>query len=331
VSAAELLGLLLLGALIFYALSGGADFGGGIWDLFASGPRAAAQRKLIERALAPIWEANHVWLIFVVTVLFVGFPSAFAAIMTALHVPFTLLLLGIVLRGSAFVFRQYGGGEDAVQQRWGTVFAVASLLSPLFLGAALAGLTGGEIRITGSVPSTGFFSGWCSWFAVVVAFLTLACFALLAAVYLSVEAADPALQRDFVRRALIAQFSVAASAVASLLALPPSAELFRQRLLGSAWSVPVLALTALTAGATLFCLYRVRLRAARLLAIAQVTLIIAGWGLAQSPYLVAPDVTLQGSAAPPATLHLLLPVIGAGALLLFPSLYLLLRIFKRPA
>src|SRR5687768_3002101 len=101
---------MLLG-FMFYAVLGGADFGAGVWDLFATGPRAREQRQLIERALAPVWEANHVWLIFVVTVMFTAFPLAFAMIMTALHVPITLLLLGIVLRGSAFVFRQYGGDK----------------------------------------------------------------------------------------------------------------------------------------------------------------------------------------------------------------------------
>ncbi len=330
-SAVDLLGFILLGALVCYALSGGADFGGGVWDLFASGPRAAAQRKLIERALAPIWEANHVWLIFIVTVLFVAFPPAFAAAMTALHVPLTLLLIGIVLRGSAFVFRQYGGDDDVLQERWGRVFAITSLLSPLFLGAALAALTGGEIRVAGSVPTTGFFSGWLGWFPAAVAVLTLACFALLAAVYLSVEAREPELCADFVRRAFVAQAALAASALWALLALGPSAEPFRQRLLGSFWSIPLIALAVASGAAGLYSLTRRRLRSARALFIAEVTAIIVGWGLAHSPSLIAPDVTLASSAAPEATLRLLLPVIAAGGLLLFPCLYVLLRIFKRPA
>jgi cytochrome bd ubiquinol oxidase subunit II len=102
-----LLAVVILAALVVYALTGGADYGGGMWDLLARGSRAAQQRDVIEHAIAPIWEANHVWLILVVVVLFTGFPSAFAAMMIALHVPVTLVLLGIVLRGSAFAFRKY--------------------------------------------------------------------------------------------------------------------------------------------------------------------------------------------------------------------------------
>jgi len=104
-AAADILGAAMLAALVFYVLLGGADFGGGIWDLLASGPRAREQRAAIEHAIGPIWEANHVWLILVIVVLFTGFPPAFAAISIALFVPLVLLLVGIVLRGAAFTFR----------------------------------------------------------------------------------------------------------------------------------------------------------------------------------------------------------------------------------
>ena len=110
------LGAVILVALVLYALSGGADYGGGMWDLLASGPRARAQREAIEHAIGPIWEANHVWLILVVVVLFTAFPPAFAVIMTALHIPITAALVGIVLRGSAFAFRKYDTRDDAVHR-----------------------------------------------------------------------------------------------------------------------------------------------------------------------------------------------------------------------
>jgi cytochrome d ubiquinol oxidase subunit II len=105
-------------ALTIYALTGGADFGGGVWDLLARGPRARAQRRLIADALAPIWEANHVWLIAVIVILFTAFPPAFGAIATALHIPLTAMLVGIVLRGSAFTFRSYHRPDDHVAERW---------------------------------------------------------------------------------------------------------------------------------------------------------------------------------------------------------------------
>src|SRR5437016_2057905 len=134
-------------ALIFYALSGGADFGGGMWDLLATGPRADAQRDAIGKAIAPIWEADHVWLILVIVILFTGFPRAFAAMMTALNIPFTLMLIGIVLRGSAFTFRKYDVKSQHVQHRWSTLFGSASFFTPFIQGVSLGALSTGEIRI----------------------------------------------------------------------------------------------------------------------------------------------------------------------------------------
>jgi len=135
----------LLVALTVYVLTGGADYGGGVWDLLASGPRAAAQRELIERAIGPIWEADHVWLILVVVILFDAFPPAFAAIMTAMHIPLTLMLVGIVLRGSAFSFRSYGGGRERTQIRWERMFSIASLVTPMLLGVIIGAIASGRI------------------------------------------------------------------------------------------------------------------------------------------------------------------------------------------
>jgi cytochrome d ubiquinol oxidase subunit II len=127
-----LLAALMLAALVLYALMGGADYGGGMWDLLASGPRAHRQRHAIVEAIAPIWEANHVWLVLVIVLMFTAFPRAFSAIMIALHIPITVMLIGIVLRGSAFVFRKYDSTDDAVQRRWSTVFGIASFFTPFF-------------------------------------------------------------------------------------------------------------------------------------------------------------------------------------------------------
>src|SRR6266849_1135054 len=140
VAVEDTLGAVILAALVVYALSGGADYGGGMWDLLASGPRARRQRAAIEHAIGPIWEANHVWLILVIVVLFTAFPPAFATIMTALHIPMTAILIGIVLRGSAFVFRKYDARDDAVHRRWTRLFAVACGVFALGLFAFLAAI-----------------------------------------------------------------------------------------------------------------------------------------------------------------------------------------------
>jgi cytochrome d ubiquinol oxidase subunit II len=311
---AELCALVMLGALILYALFGGADFGGGVWDLLATGPRAPEQRRAIERAIAPVWEANHVWLILVVVVLFTAFPPAFSAISIALHVPLTLMLVGIVMRGSAFVFRQYGGGGDVSEQRWGRVFAAASTGTPIFLGIIVAKLTSGE-------------PGWLDPFPIFVGFFTLSLFAFLAAVFLTNETTG-ALQEDFRRRALVAGVAVAAFALASGLAAGPQADRFASRLIGSWWSWPIQIATGVAALTAFAGLIRRRPRVARGAAIAQVSLILAGWGAAQYPILVAPSLTIADAAAPEATLRLLVPALVAGSFLLFPSLYWLLRVFK---
>lgn len=303
---ATLLAGVMLIALILYALLGGADFGGGAWDLLARGPRAKAQRELISHALVPVWEANHVWLILLIVILFTAFPPAFAALMTALHLPLTLMLVGIVLRGSAFVFRQYAGGGETAELAWGRVFAVASTVTPLFLGAALGAMTTGG-------PWTGAFE-------LAVGAFSLALFAMLAAVYLTVEAHEPALRDDFRIRALVTALVAAACAFATALLAPKTVV---------AW--PALAASLLLGAALLAALWLRRFLAARTLAQALVVCVIASWAWHQYPFLLPPHLTVQSAAAPEATLRLLAPTLGAGAVVLFPSLYWLLRVFKSRA
>lgn len=307
-------------ALTAYVLLGGADFGGGVWDLLASGPRRSRQRQLIERAISPVWEANHVWLILAVVLLFTCFPAAFARLAIALHVPLTLVLIGIVLRGSAFTFRSYGGARE-VERTWGRIFAIASLVTPVLLGVAVGAVASGSVGKTGNgireTFVTVYIEPWLTPFAFAVGFFTLACFAFLAAVYLTLEAREPDLQEDFRRRALITGGVVfAAAALGLLLAPPPVAHGL------IAVSTGVAALTAFWA------LWRRRFRVARVAAAAQVSLILWGWGLAQYPYMLPPDLTIAAAAAPSVTLRLVLAALALGAVVLVPSLYYLFRVFK---
>src|SRR5689334_1038643 len=150
----DLIALVTLLALVLYALMGGADFGAGVWDVLAAGPRAQRRRAVIAEAIGPIWEANHVWLILVIVLLFTAWPAAFAAMMTALHIPLTAMLLGIVLRGTAFIFRKYDSPRPDVQQRWSWVFGVASGFTPFLQGMTLGALATGEIRVQDGVVTT---------------------------------------------------------------------------------------------------------------------------------------------------------------------------------
>jgi cytochrome d ubiquinol oxidase subunit II len=326
VSPALLLGGAILLALVAYALFAGADFGGGIWDLLASGPGKREQRALVERAIGPIWEANHVWLILAVVVLFTAFPTAFAAVSTTLFVPLTLLLFGIVLRGAAFTFRAYDDG-DAVQARWGLIFSASSALAPLMLGAVVGALASGRLRVApDGTPLSGPMA-WLTPFTAATGLLAAALFAFLAAAYLAVEA-EGALRDDFRRRGVAAGLAVFAAALAAAILSWREAPRVFAGLTSRPWSLPLHLATGAAAVGALWALATGRVRAARLLAPAQVALIVAGWGAAQYPYLVVPDVTLAGSAAPQRTQVMLLWALGLGALTLVPSLWLLFRTFK---
>ncbi|MEO7909318.1 MAG: cytochrome d ubiquinol oxidase subunit II [Roseiflexaceae bacterium] len=320
----------MLVALTFYALLAGADFGGGVWDLLARGPRAADQRALIGDAIGPIWEANHVWLILVVVIMFTAFPPAFAAIMTALHIPLTVMLIGIVLRGAAFTFRTYDDQHDRVQRRWSVVFAIASVITPIMLGICVGAIASGRITVENEIVTSGFFAAWLAPFPWAVGGFALALFAFLAAVYLTVEARDPALRDDFRQRALLAAVAVGGLALLVFLLAGSGAPRISAGLSASPWAWLLQIATGIAAVGTIWALWTRRFYLARAFAAAQVTLILAGWGAAQYPYLVEPNITIQAAAAPQITLRLLLIALAAGGLVLFPSIYFLFRIFKGP-
>jgi len=336
---AELVAGCALVALTAYVLLGGADFGGGVWDLLASGPRRRQQRALVAEAIGPIWEANHVWLIIVVVLLFTCFPAAFARLAVTLHIPLSLMLIGIVLRGSAFTFRSHygaGHGEESgdaagTTERWGRVFAIASAGTPVLLGLCVGALAGGALPAPGG--RTGFYATfvapWLTPFGLGVGVLTLALFAFLAAVYLTVEVQDDDLREDFRRRALYAAVVVFVAAFGTLGLALLEAPLMGRGLITGPWAPALHAATGAAAVTALWALWRRRYRLARVAAAGQVSLILWGWALAQYPYLIPPDLTIRAAAAPRVTLVLVLWGLAAGALVLFPSLIYLLRVFKR--
>lgn len=323
-----LVGGVMMVSLTFYVLLAGADYGGGVWDLFASGPRAKGQRELIAKAIGPIWEANHVWLILVVVLLFSAFPPSYALISTSLHVALLLLLLGIVLRGSAFIFRVYDTAPGRAQGRWGRVFAVASLYTPVLLGAVVGAISSGSIRAPGEHEELAYFFTWVAPFPFAVGLFALVLFALLAAVYLTLETDDAALQDDFRRRALLCEVIAAVVALVVFLLSREDAPAIRERLANSWWTWPLQLATAFAALGTLAALWARRFQLARLCAAGQVALILWGWALAQYPYLVRPELTIHNSAAPQSILRALLWALAAGVVLLFPSYWYLFHVFK---
>jgi len=324
VTLVDLLAGIVVASLNAYVLLAGADFGGGLWDLFATGPRRRDQRALVAEAIGPVWEANHVWLILALVLLFSCFPAAFAQLSIRLHIPLSLALIGIVLRGSAFAFRSYGGQRDEVQRNWGRLFAIASVVTPLLLGMAVGAVATGRVGDAGRGMGEGFYfvyvAPWLNPFALAVGVFTLACFAFLAAVYLTLESADRELRDDFRRRALGAGVAVIVLG-AVVLAL-------QEGPLGVPWAAPLHFVTGATAVGCLAALWLGWWQAARIAAATEVSLIVWGWAAGQYPYLVPPDFSIAGSAAPRVTLELALGALGLGGLVLFPSLYYMFRLFK---
>jgi len=320
-------------ALNAYVLTGGADFGGGMWDLCATGPRRVLQRELIANSIAPIWEANHVWLIVVVVLLFSAFPSAFSTLGIILHVPITVMLIGIVLRGSAFVFRSYGSRNRSAQRRWGLAFSAASIVTPIFLGIIVGAIAGGAVGAAAVRPiglsfMAIFVSPWLAAFPIAVGLLALGLFAFLAATYLTVDARDDALRDDFRRRALVMAAIVFVLAAAALVLAGPAAPRLAR---GVARAALLQAATAVAAMTAIGTLWMRRYRIARVAAAAQVSLILWGWLLAQYPNIIPPSMSLRAAAAPEVTLKLLLVGVGIGAAVLLPSLRYLFGTFRRVA
>jgi cytochrome d ubiquinol oxidase subunit II len=324
-------------AITAYVLLAGADFGGGVWDLLSNGPRREQQRTLIADAIGPVWEANHVWLILVVVMLFSCFPAAFAHLSTELHIPLTLMLVGVVLRGSAFTFRTYDSQRDAVQHRWGLVFSIASLVTPILLGMCVGTVVAGNIPMHDSPQAAAaaaptfvarFVAPWCTPFSVAVGALTLALFALLAATYLTVEATEREVRDDFRRRALLAAVGVAITAAIAGVFAERDAPLVFAALTSGGRALVLLGSTTAFALLGILALVRRAYYMARIAVAAEASFIVWGWAWAQYPFMMPPNRTIESLAAPRSTLVWVMGVLVVGTVILLPSFVYLFRIFK---
>lgn len=319
-------GAVILLSITAYGLLAGADFGAGVLDLFAVGPRRAEQRKALSNAIGPIWETNHIWMILLLVILFTCFPPAIYTLSIALYVPMTLVLLGIVFRGVAYIFRQYHDVASPRWRLWGSVFGSASIITPFLLGTMLAAVSGGGIRYLNGVVTEVPGQSWASPFALLTGLLTLLICAYLAAVYMTVEVSAD-LAEDFRRRGL--QLWVAVAVLPAILLPVVRAEVpllwthFVQRS-----SVLPMVLGIIMVVLSGWALYRRAYTLARLFAIGEVTVLLWGWAFAQYPYIVYPDVTLENAVTQGPALVSLLTALPFGLIILVPSLWLLFKVFK---
>ncbi|GHH64806.1 cytochrome D ubiquinol oxidase subunit II [Streptosporangium violaceochromogenes] len=313
-----------------YVLFGGADFGGGVWDLLAGGAvRGREQRDLVEHAIGPVWEANHVWLIFVIVLMWTGIPSVFGAVTSTLYIPLTLAALGVIARGAAFAFRK--ASVRLWQRRlFGAAFAFSSVVTPFFLGAAAGGIASG--RVPPGLAKGDLISSWVNPTSLVSGALAVGTAAYLAAVYLTRDAQRdhrPALAEAFRRRALATGVVVGLLSAAGLVVLSADApRLFAE--LTSGRALPLLVLSVLSGLASLVLLWFRAYLAVRLTAAVAVVGLLWGWGIGQYPELL-PGVTVRRAAATDAVLAASLGSLAVGTLLLLPSLWLLYATFQRPA
>lgn len=321
-----LIAALSLGAgLSMYAVFAGADFGGGVWDLLATGERRREQRSAIARAMGPVWEANHVWMIFLIVVLFTAFPRAFNGLCIGLFGPLSLVLLGIVLRGAGFAFRAHAEDQPELQRVFGLAFSCSSLVTPFALGAAAAVIAAGDLRPAGDTWAPVPWSAFAQPFPIVIGLLAVSICAFTAATFL-VAQTDGALRDDFRRRALVAGGGVSLFAALGLaLAAREAPELSHELLHGR--GLPFVVAAGVLAVAGLLVTRTGAGRASRAVAVGFVLCVVWGWGAAQWPYAITPVLTFRQAASSDAMLEVYLVCLAAGAAILVPSLLLLWRTF----
>jgi cytochrome d ubiquinol oxidase subunit II len=319
------IGLVLLG-ITAYALLGGADFGAGLWDLTAGGDRrGGAVRGMIQHSMSPVWEANHVWLIFILVIAWTAFPVAFGSAFSTLSVPLFLAALGIIARGGAFALR--GQAATIAEARTlGAIFAVSSVLTPYFLGAALGGIASGRVPV-GNVAGD-MVDSWINPTSAATGILAVLTGAYMAAVYLaadSVRAGQPELAEAFRRRALGAGVVAGAASLLSLLVLRSDARALFDGLTSGGGLAAVI-VSALAGIVTLALIRSRRYELSRATAAVAVASLMVGWAVAQNPYLLPGQLTLDEAAADDSVLVALVLSVAAGFVVLVPSLVYLYRL-----
>jgi cytochrome bd ubiquinol oxidase subunit II len=319
------LGLAMLG-LTAYAVLGGADFGAGFWDLTAGGAeRGGRLRGMVQRSMSPVWEANHVWLIFVLVIVWTAFPVAFGSLTSTLAIPLFLAAVGIIFRGTAFALRGQAATMNEARTL-GAVFALSSVLVPFFLGATLGGIASGRVPVGNAAGDA--VSSWLNPTSVLIGVLAVISGAYLAAVYLAGDARRaelPDMVRAFRARALVSGAVAGVVALGGLFVVRDDARSLYDGLT-SGGGLGMVIVSALAGGATLVLVWKERFGLARVTAAAAVAAVMVGWAFAQSPYLLPPELTLDEAAASDATLTALVISVAAGMIVLVPSLVYLYRL-----
>jgi len=327
----ESIAFFLAVSILFYCLFAGADFGAGILEAFLSSRRREEQKKVIAHAMGPVWEANHVWLILAVVILFTGFPKAFSALSINFHIPLTLMLLGIILRGCAFTFRHYDAIQDQSQRYYSAIFIISSFLTPLMLGIVAGATLLGASRPIEEGFYAAFIQPWANLFCFSVGAFTGVLFALLAAVYLLGETQDSEMKQIFARRALVLNVLAIILGASVFVAAEIDGLALARLFIGKAVSIASMIGATLLLVPLSIAIRRDAVHSARILVAAQVGLVLIGWFRLQFPVIInsrSDSLTIYHAAAPEPTLRYLLYALIAGSAIIFPALVYLLKVFK---
>jgi cytochrome d ubiquinol oxidase subunit II len=327
--AEAVLGLTWVGVTL-YAVFAGADFGAGLWDLVAGNARAgASERRLIERSIGPVWEANHVWLIFVLVMLWTGFPVAFAAVMSSVYVPLTAAGIGIILRGAGFAFRKSVEGVEP-RRVFGAAFALSSIVTPFFFGAVAGAVASG--RVPADAGEVGALESWVNPTSMLGGALAVATCGYLAAVFLAADASrreEAGLADHYRRLGLAAAAAAGVVATGGIVVLRADAELLYRGLTGR--GLPLVVAAAAAGVASMVLLHRAHYQRARVATAAAVVAIVWGWAVAQYPFVLVGSLTIEEAAGSRATLIAMVTSLGVGALVFVPALIALLLMHVRGA
>lgn len=320
-------------SLFLYCLLGGADFGAGVLELFLGKSRRQAQRKIIDKAMGPVWEANHMWLILIVVILFMGFPAVYARVSVNLHIPLTAMLIGIIARGTSFTFRHYDAVKGRSQRAYTAFFVFSSVWTPFCLGVVMGALVPGGLDPAAADYRAAYVSPWLRPFPMALGLFTVCLFVFIAAVYLVGECSDhdAELRRSFARKARWASIAAIASgwlvfAGAQIDGVPLLSEF-----LAFGWAFVFMTFATLCFAVLWIALYRDWIWTARVMVGAQVALILAGWFQVQYPVLVrmpGGDLTFFNAHAPAATLNQLGGALLVGSIFIMPALLWLFLVFK---
>ncbi len=318
-------------SLLLYCLLAGADFGAGVLEIFLRPSRRAAQRSIIDEAMGPVWEANHMWLILIVVILFMGFPEVYSRISIQLHVPLTAMLMGVIARGCAFTFRHYDAIKGRSQKLYTAFFMFFSVWTPFWLGVILGALVPGGIHASASTYAEGFIKPWLRPFPLTLGFFTVCLFAFLAAAYLIGESPAGEIRRSFLRRARIAGIVTVLAGGLVFLAAHADGVAMISRFRHSYMAAGCLVLATASLPVLWLAWGKEWIWFIRVLAGAQVALILTGWLWTQFPVMVHMpdgDLTFFNAHAPAITLIYLGWALLAGSVLILPALFYLFRVFK---